>query len=679
MSRRLTLQISGVLVLMFGLGLSSTATAPETSHIGFMWPAGLAAGAVLLATRALMPYVLLAVAVLSGATFALADYPIAVAAGFGIGIGLEAVVVRLILKPGWRTPWNLDDLSDLLRLVLASGLGALSAAVVFAAVAAVNDFGVPWRIGVATLTVHAASQAVLLALFQERLRPDPGYGLTERIVLWSLTLGVTVIAFIPTELPALAFLVIPLLGWAAFRASMRDAVFQLVAVSIISSSLTKQGRGPFADPYLLSQVHPEFQYLPQQWFLIACALITIPFATAMSMQRRSAAQALRERARTDRLVQSARGIAIIGTDPIGRINLFSPGAEAILGYTPEEVFGQSTRMFHTEAELARQAAALGTDPTYVSVVRATGELPPGTARVWQYVRKDGTPRTLSTILSPVHDDVGTFIGYVATADDITDRIEAEAALEKALETERRAVKRLTEIDQVKDAFVSSVSHELRTPITNIVGYLELLMDGVYGDPSSVQADAMSRIDLNSRRLLTLIDDLLTLSSMESLDRRRRSGQVDLVAIVARAVEIVRPSLEDRDLGLEILTPPAAVIVTGDAGELERLVINLATNAVKFTDDGGRISIRLLDATAARGPVLEVEDTGVGIREADRAQLFRRFFRTTQAEELGVPGSGLGLSIAKAIAEVHGAEIEASSVYGEGSTFRVRFPLGGSAP
>ncbi len=673
MNRRLALRLGGVLLLMFLLGLGSTQTAPTGTHIGFMWPTGLASGALILAPRRFLPLTAVAVGVLSALSYLLSDYPAVVAVGFGLGIAVEAVVAQRVLTAGGSRRVSLDDLGELGRFALACLLGSVTAAAIFAAVAGIGDFGVPWRVGIATFTTHLASQAILLGLFRERSGPTPEYGSAERLLVWSATVVLTVVAFIPTELPSLAFLVIPLLGWVAFRGPMRESIWQLIAVGAISSTMTNQGYGPFSDVYLLTQLHPEFRYLPQQAFLIACALVSIPFSTAVSMQRRSAAQALHERARSDRLVQSARGIAIIGTDPIGQINLFSPGAESILGYTPDEVFGQSTRMFHTEAELARHAAELGTDPTYVSVVRATGQLPPGTARVWQFVRKDGIPRTLSTILSPIHDDNGAFIGYVATADDITDQIDAEAALEKALRTERRAVRRLTDIDQVKDAFVSSVSHELRTPITNIVGYLELLMDGVYGDPNADQRDAMNRIDLNSRRLLTLIDDLLTLSSMETLDRRRRRGQVNLVAVIARADEIVRPSLADRDLTVDITTPETPVLVTGDAGELERLVINLTTNAVKFTDDGGRVSIRLSAGSPDHGPMLEVEDTGIGIRESDRAKLFTRFFRSAHAEELGVPGTGLGLSIAKAIVDVHDGQIEAISVHGEGSTFRVTFP------
>jgi PAS domain S-box-containing protein len=483
----------------------------------------------------------------------------------------------------------------------------------------------------------------------------------------------TTLAFIPTDLPSLAFLVVPVLGWVALRAPMREAMVQLVVVGVIASALTSADYGPFSDASLTGTLDPEFTILPLQAFLIACAMVTIPFSMAVGRERRSAAAVHLERARSDRLVQSARGIAIIGTDARGRINLFSPGAELILGYAPDEVFGRSTKIFHTDAEIARQAADLGCEPTYLAVVRATRSLPPGTARDWEFVRKDGIPRILSTILSPVTDEHGAFVGYVATADDVTDRIHTQAALEAALSTEREAVHRLLEVDQVKDRFVSSVSHELRTPITNIVGYLELLMDGVYGEPNREQTRAMSRIELNSRRLLTLIDDLLTLSSMENLDARRELGPVDLVAVVRHAEEIVRPGLLRRDLRLEVDVPDSPVVMAGDAGQLERLVINLATNAVKFTHDGGRVTLRLTPPANGTGPVIEVEDTGVGIPESDQQMLFSRFFRATQAREDAVPGSGLGLSIAKTITELHGGRISASSVFGSGSTFRVEFP------
>lgn len=665
-----------VLLLMFGLGWASVATGPADAHTGFMWPVGLASGVLLLSARPLTPYAAGGVAVLGGLTFALGGYPVPVSIGYGLGVAVEAVIAHRVVTAGWTRRLRLSDANDLGRYAIACGASGMAGTLVFMATAAATSFGSPTRVGLSVLVTHTVAQGLVLGLFTSaRSRPPTSYGRARRVVAWPLTIAITVVAFIPTEVPALAFLVIPLLGWVAFRASAHEAMAQLIVVAVIASTLTQEGYGPFADDDLLSRLDPEFIHLPLQAFLLACVMVTIPFAMAVDMQRRSEAHALAERARSERLIQSARGLAIIGTDVHGRVNLFNPGAQRILGYRPDEVLGHSFRMFHTTDEVARQAAELGAEPSYVAVIEKLGELPAGTARDLQFVRKDGVVRTLSTILSPVHDDHGSFVGYVATADDVTDRIDTNTALETALRSEREAVERLTEIDQVKDRFVSSVSHELRTPITNIVGYLELLMDGVYGAPNDEQARAMSRIELNSRRLLTLIDDLLTLSSMENLEHDRDRGPVDLVAVMGRAEEIVRPGLLRRDLELQLELPEEPVVIQGDAGQLERLVINLATNAVKFTLDGGRVTLRLRAPMNGAGPVIEVEDTGIGIPPSDQEMLFNRFFRATQAREAAVPGSGLGLSIAKAITEAHGGQISATSEYGAGSTFRVEFPAG----
>jgi PAS domain S-box-containing protein len=679
MSRSAALRLAATLALMFLFGISSVDTAPASVHFGAMLPVGLASGALVIAPRFLAPYVAVAIALLSGLSYSIGGYPVGVAIGYGLGVTAEAIIVHQVLTSGWTRRVYLRNNSDFGRIVLACTAGAAGGSLVFTVVAALNSFGSPWKVGVATLITHGAAQLVLVGLFKEPTHHTGEYGTKERWAAWLNTIVLTTVAFLPTGMPSLAFLVVPGLGWMALRAPMREAMVQLVVVAVIASTLTSSGYGPFADALLVRNLDPEFRLIPLQAFLIACAMVTIPFSMAVGAQRHSAAEVLLERARSDRLVQSARGIAIIGTDEAGRINLFSPGAQLILGYEPEEVFGRSTETFHTQAEIGRQAAELGCDPTYAAVVRATRELPPGTAREWEFVRKDGVRRKLSTILSPITDEDGRFLGYVATGDDVTDRIETQSALEAALLTEREAVQRLTEIDQVKDRFVSSVSHELRTPITNIVGYLELLMDGVYGETGEEQGRALSRIETNSRRLLTLIDDLLTLSSMESLDQPRTIAPVDLVNVIRRAEEIVRPGLLRRDLRLDVDLPDQPVVIPGDASQLERVVINLATNAVKFTLDGGRVTLRLFGASNGTGPVIEVEDTGIGIPDGDQEMLFSRFFRAAQARETAVPGSGLGLSIAKSIVELHGGEISATSVYGSGSTFRVEFPAAASSP
>ncbi|MGY2874133.1 PAS domain S-box-containing protein [Marmoricola sp. URHA0025 HA25] len=682
MDSKAAMRLGAVLGLMFVFGVTSVDSAPSTAHIGAMWPVGFASGAFLISARRLAPYVTAAIALLGALSFAVGGYPVGVACGYGLGVTIEALLVQQVVTAGWTRRLALRDNSDFARMVLGCVAGAVVGALAFTGVSALASFGTPWKVGLAALVTHTAVQLVVVGLFREPTHHIGEWGRTEQVAAWVNTLVVTAVAFLPTEMPSLAFLVIPGLGWMALRAPMREAMVQLVAVGVIASTLTNSGYGPFADTDVIGILDPEFATLPLEAFLIACAMVTIPFSMAVGAQRRSAAEVLRERARSERLVQSARGIAIIGTDRNGRINLFSPGAQLILGYSPEDVFGRSTEMFHTIAEVLRHAGQLGCEPTYVAVVEATAALPPGTAREVEFIRKDGVARMLSMIISPVTDEHGVLTGYVVTADDVTDRLDTQNALEGALETEREAVRRLTEIDQVKDRLVSSVSHELRTPITNIVGYLEMFMDGVYGAPSEEQSLALSRVEMNSRRLLALIDDLLTLSSIENLDRPRVVGRVDLVTVMRRADEIVRPALLRRDLQMELVVPDEPVVIAGDAGQLERLVINLATNAVKFTLDGGRVTLRLVPPVNDTGPVIEVEDNGIGIPEADQEMLFSRFFRAAQAREAAVPGSGLGLSIAKSIAELHGGRISASSVYGAGSTFRVEFAADaepGSAP
>src|SRR5690349_21407131 len=300
---------------MFGFGLSAVATQPDGGHSGFMWPVGLASGALVISPRRATPYVAAVITTLTAITFILGGYPTSVSFGYAVAVTIEAIVAQRVLTLGWTRRWALLDANDLGRFFFACALSALAGAAGFAAVSALAGFGVPWRVAVAVFTTHLASEALLLGLFKTYSgTASQYYGNAERAIAWVLTVAVTTIAFIPTEVPSLAFLVIPLLGWVAFRAPMREGLLQLLTVGVISSTLSNRGYGPFSDPALMGRLNPEFQHLPQQGFLISCAMVSIPFAMAVAMQRRSASQAQRERARSERLVQSARGIAIIGTD-----------------------------------------------------------------------------------------------------------------------------------------------------------------------------------------------------------------------------------------------------------------------------------------------------------------------------------------------------------------------------
>jgi hypothetical protein len=275
-------------------------------------------------------------------------------------------------------------------------------------------------------------------------------------------------------------------------------------------------------------------------------------------------------------------------------------------------------------------------------------------------------------LNRVLDDRGEVTGFVSTSEDITERLDAEARLVEALDTERHAVEQLIEVDRVKDAFVSSVSHELRTPITSILGYTELLQEGMYGDLTLEQLDAMRRVSTNSQRLLTLISELLMLSKVQADGIGPADQLLDLNEVIAAGVAVVAPTLERREVELKVALPDHPVPMVGDREMLERVVINLTDNAVKFTADGGRVDISLLQEP--RAVVIEFADTGIGVPVHEQQRLFDRFFRSSLAQQQAIPGSGLGLSISRTIVEKHGGTLFVTSEAGVGSTFRVRLPV-----
>jgi two-component system, OmpR family, phosphate regulon sensor histidine kinase PhoR len=242
----------------------------------------------------------------------------------------------------------------------------------------------------------------------------------------------------------------------------------------------------------------------------------------------------------------------------------------------------------------------------------------------------------------------------------------------AFAQQQQVVDRLEQLDREKTDFMSNVSHELRTPLTSIIGYGELLAEGDAGELNEDQAGLLRTISRNSTRLLDLIEDLLILSRIESGTFSMAQEPVEITPLVHETVTALRPLFRGRPVELVLDVPSESGVVFGDHRQLERVLLNLLTNAVKFSAPEGTIALTV--RCEGGEVVLTVTDTGIGIPEDELELLFGRFYRTTTSQEQAIQGTGLGLSISKTIVERHGGSIAVRSRQDVGSTFEVRLPL-----
>jgi signal transduction histidine kinase len=260
----------------------------------------------------------------------------------------------------------------------------------------------------------------------------------------------------------------------------------------------------------------------------------------------------------------------------------------------------------------------------------------------------------------------------ATADE-SERVRA-TELRLALQSrdrERGLSARLDALETAKTDFMSTVSHELRTPLTSISGYLELLLDTGPGTLAPAQLRMLEVIGRNAVRLRELVEDMLTLANIESGDFRTESEPLDLAQVIERTVAAVGPAADKASVGLhaDVRGP---LRLTGDAVQLDRVLTNLLTNAVKFTSPEGTVSVHA--ERRDHELVLTVADTGMGIPADEQQALFTRFFRATNAIHKAVPGTGLGLAIVRTIVDRHGGSIEIASTENVGTTATVRLPV-----
>jgi signal transduction histidine kinase len=272
------------------------------------------------------------------------------------------------------------------------------------------------------------------------------------------------------------------------------------------------------------------------------------------------------------------------------------------------------------------------------------------------------------------------LGQLATAfDDMAESLEkhqTQQRLEEELRRQNEALaeenRRVQEINQLKSEFVSLVSHELRTPLTAISGYLDLLLEAPGAQPMAKQQELLGIVKRNAERLVKLIDDLLDLSRIESGKVELRITAVEIVAVITEVVRLLQPQIEAKGQELSFDRTQTLPAVAGDVERIRQILINLLSNAHKYTPQGGQI---WLTVGSEEGWVrINVRDNGIGLSPDEQARLFDKFFRARLPATQGVEGTGLGLPITRLLVEMHGGRITVTSAPGEGSTFSFTLPV-----
>ncbi len=385
------------------------------------------------------------------------------------------------------------------------------------------------------------------------------------------------------------------------------------------------------------------------------------------------------------LIESVTDYAVFMLDPEGRVASWNAGAQRIKGYTAEEIIGRHFSVFYPEE-------ALNADwPAYeLRIARAAGRFED---EGWR-VRKDGTRFWANVVISAVRDEGGALRGFAKVTRDLTERRQAEERLRAAhAELEARveartaelgrinvalqeAIVRLEDADRQKDRFLAMLAHELRNPLAPIRNATALLQ-ALRPDDAAIQG-ASGIIERQIRQMTRLVDDLLDVSRITRDRLQLRREPTDLASVVRVAVDTSRPLIDAGGHELTVSLPAAPVGLDADPARLAQIFSNLLNNAARFTPPGGRISLR----AERRGDavLVRVRDSGIGIPADKLARVFDMFTQLDAGVERTRDGLGIGLTLARRLAELHGGTLEAASDGpGQGSELTVTLPVAGRAP
>jgi PAS domain S-box-containing protein len=376
-------------------------------------------------------------------------------------------------------------------------------------------------------------------------------------------------------------------------------------------------------------------------------------------ERRMAEEKLRESEERFRLlVKAVRDYAIFMLDPEGRIISWNDGAEAITGYSAEEITGRHFSIFYPAADVAA-----GKPAWELEIVNREGKYE---EEGWR-VRKDGKFFWSSVLITAVRSGDGRLIGFTKVTRDLTER---RAAQERALADARR-IAEVETASRTKSEFLTALSHELRTPINATLGYVDLLDLEVNGSLNAPQREYLGRIRGSQEHLLRIITDLLNYSRIEAGHMQYDMAPISISAAVEAVLPMVGPQAAAKGLSLDYVRCTKVPTARADRAKAEQIILNLLANAVKFTPAGGTVKVEC--QTDAGKVIVSVSDTGPGVPLDQQTAIFEPFVQVGRSLTSGHEGTGLGLAISRDLARAMGGDVTVESIPGEGAKFSFVVP------
>ena len=392
----------------------------------------------------------------------------------------------------------------------------------------------------------------------------------------------------------------------------------------------------------------------------------------------------------------------IATDAKGVIQIFNVGAERMLGYTAAEVMNTITPADISDPqEVVARAKALRVElgttitPGFEALVCKASR---GIEDIYEltYIRKDGSRFPAVVSVTALRDAQDAIIGYLLIGTDNTARKQVEDERTLFEQTLQQKNVELEDASRMKSEFLANMSHELRTPLNAIMGFSEVLRDGIVGEMTDQQRVLAVKIFTSGQHLLALINDILDLSKVEAGKMTLDLEPVEVPSLLVDSLSMIREKAASRHIRLSLETGEALGSIQVDARKVKQIVYNLLTNAVKFTHEGGQVTLRagrapradagqvsgsrtsrsfpLTDHEFAEFIEISVTDTGIGISPEGLEYLFAPFSQIDSGLARKFEGTGLGLAMVKLLAELHGGAVAVESAVGEGSCFTVWLPL-----